>query len=268
MSVNQVNKNNATKDGRTWYFYVRVPMIDGKTKAYKSKKYATKTEAIKAERDFLSKIDRKEINITNMTFSELYDEFYNYKKDKVKSTTLRTYKERREKFYMLEKIKVQDFNVNHYIKWRNYIGSLDIKIKTKNHYHKFLKEILNYGIKWHDLNFAPIYSKMEKFTDPNAAPEEMDFYTFDEFKKFLSYENDIKWKALFETLYYCGLRRGELRGLTWDNINFEDKTLSVVKNVVNENGDSGYWKITTPKTRTSTRTIPMPDILINDLKKL
>lgn len=33
-------------------------------------------------------------------------------------------------------------------------------------------------------------------------------------------------------------------------------------------GDHGYWQITTPKTRTSTRTLPMPDILVNDLKKL
>ena len=33
-------------------------------------------------------------------------------------------------------------------------------------------------------------------------------------------------------------------------------------------GDHSYWKITTPKTRTSTRTLPMPDILVNDLKKL
>ena len=33
-------------------------------------------------------------------------------------------------------------------------------------------------------------------------------------------------------------------------------------------GDHGYWQITTPKTRTSTRTLPMPDILLNDLKKL
>ena len=109
---------------------------------------------------------------------------------------------------------------------------------------------------------------MEKFNDPNALPKEMDFYTFEEFQKFMSVIDDIKFKALFETLYFCGLRRGELRGLSWDNINFEDKTLSIVKNVTNMCGDHGYWQITTPKTRTSTRTLPMPDILVNDLKKL
>ena len=109
---------------------------------------------------------------------------------------------------------------------------------------------------------------MEKFNDPNALPKEMDFYTFEEFQKFMSVIDDIKFKALFETLYFCGLRRGELRGLSWDNINFEDKTLSIVKNVTNMCGDHGYWQITTPKTRTSTRTLPMPDVLVNDLKKL
>ena len=106
---------------------------------------------------------------------------------------------------------------------------------------------------------------MEKFNDPNVLPKEMDFYTFEEFQKFMSVVDDIKFNALFETLYFCGLRRGELRGLSWDNINFEDKTLSIVKNVTNMCGDHGYWQITTPKARTSTRTLPMPDILVNDL---
>ena len=37
----------------------------------------------------------------------------------------------------------------------------------KNGYYKFFKNLLNYGTKWHDFNFAPIYNKMEKFNDPN-----------------------------------------------------------------------------------------------------
>lgn len=42
----------------------------------------------------------------------------------------------------------------------------------------------------------------------------MDFYTLDEFKQFISNENDFKFKFLYETLYYCGLRKGEARSLT------------------------------------------------------
>ena len=40
----------------------------------------------------------------------------------------------------------------------------------------------------------------------------MVFYTFEEFQKFMSVIGDIKFKTLFETLYFCGLRRGESRG--------------------------------------------------------
>jgi integrase len=33
-------------------------------------------------------------------------------------------------------------------------------------------------------------------------------------------------------LFYCGLRNGELRGLTWNDIDFNRSTLTVNKNIV------------------------------------
>lgn len=42
----------------------------------------------------------------------------------------------------------------------------------------------------------------------------MAYYTYDKFKKFISYEEDLRWKCVFKILYYCGLRKGELKGLT------------------------------------------------------
>lgn len=268
MAVRQVDKKLATKDGRRWIFYTYINDIDGNKKKYVSKKYLTKQEAIQAEREFLVNISRKEINVTDMTFKELYEEFFEYKKDKVKTTTLRTYKINVLPLKQFFNVKIRDFNVQHYLKWRSEISRRDLALKTKNGYFKFFKELLNYGTKWHDYNFTSVYNKMEKFTDPNAIPKEMEFYTLEEWQKFISVVDDLKFKAMFETLYFCGLRRGELRGLSWNNINFDEKTLSVVKNVTNESGDHGFWKITTFKTRTSARTIPMPDVLVNDLQEL
>lgn len=94
---------------------------------------------------------------------------------------------------------------------------------------------------------------MEKFNNPNRPPEAIEFYTWEEFKQFVSVIDDIKWKALFEVLFFCGLRKGELRGLIWDNIDFYNNELSVVKNVVQEE-DSRQYILTTPKTRTTTST--------------
>lgn len=51
----------------------------------------------------------------------------------------------------------------------------------------------------------------------------MAYYTYNEFKKFISYEEDIRWKYIFEILYYCGLRKGKLKSLTWKDIYFDKK---------------------------------------------
>ena len=110
---------------------------------------------------------------------------------------------------------------------------------------------------------------MTNFTNPNEIPKEMLFFTYDEFKKFISVEDEILFKTMYETLYYCGLRRGELRGLTWNDIDFENSYLSVNKNVVATRGDENKsYMVTTPKTKSSVRNIPIPKVLLDDLKEL
>lgn len=49
----------------------------------------------------------------------------------------------------------------------------------------------------------------------------MDFYTFEEFNQFISVEDDLKYRTFFKTLYFCGLRKGEIRALNWNDINFK-----------------------------------------------
>ena len=70
---------------------------------------------------------------------------------------------------------------------------------------------MNFGTKWYDLNFVKVYNKMTNFTNPNERKKEMSFYTPEEFQKFLSVENDVKFICAFQTLFYCGLRNGELK---------------------------------------------------------
>ena len=50
-----------------------------------------------------------------------------------------------------------------------------------------------------------------------------------EFKQFISCENDLKFKCLYETLYYCGLRRGEARALTWNDIDLDNRIIKINK---------------------------------------
>ena len=67
---------------------------------------------------------------------------------------------------------------------------------------------------------------------------------------------------------FTGLRVGELCGLQWGDIDFENGTLSVKRTVqrVYRNGCSEVL-IGSPKSRTSVRTIPVPSFLLTLLKK-
>lgn len=262
MAVREVPKEEWTKDGRKWLFEIRY-----KGKRYKSKKYLTKKEATAAERAKYDELDNV-INQSSMTLEDLFKLHYDYQKDKVKATTLSNYGKKLKHFESIKNIKLDELTIQDIEKWKQEVNSQKLATRTKNDYMKYLKSALNFAMKWYDLNFSSVYNKITNFTNPDEVPKEMQFYTFEEFQQFISVESDLKFRTLFETLYYCGLRRGELRGLTWKNIDFERKELSIVQNVVNISGDSGYWQITTPKTRTSKRQVPIPDILLDDLVEL
>lgn len=77
-----------------------------------------------------------------------------------------------------------------------------------------------------------------------------------------------KAKVMFEILYYCKLRKGELRGLTWRNVDLVNKTLSVKKQITDRGSSVKEFQFSTPKTKSSIRTIPLNKVLLNDLKTL
>lgn len=260
------NKKKITRDGRSWYF--RVPYVDmtGKRIQHMSGKYFTKKEAQQEERKFLASIKNKSDN-SNMKFKDLYLAFYEYQKDKVKETTFQTYYDRVPYLEYFDNIKLEDFNINHFETWRKIINNKDLADSYKNDILKFLKAILNFGTKYYNFNFNSVYNKMTRFKTPGAVKNKMDFYTYDEFKTFISYETDLKYICLFETLYYCGLRNGEMRGLTWEDIDFNDKIMHISKQVATRYS-SKNWKITNPKTESSIREIPICNTLYNHLLEL
>lgn len=261
-----------TKDGRSWVF--RVPYIDedGVRQQKKSKRYMTSKIAKDEERKFLNKIEAKEqVDKSDWTFKDLYESYYDYKAniEKVKDTTFDTYYNRVPHLKSLDNVKLVEFNIDHFNKWKRTIDSKpELKCtSTKNDIFKFLKAILNYGSKQLNFDFHNVYKKMTKFTDPNEAERDMDYYTLEEFKHFLSFENELKYICMFETLYYMGCRKGELRGLTWDKIDFNNKRLNINIQVPSKYGSKDY-KLTTPKTKSSKRNLPIPDILFDHLKEL
>lgn len=259
-------KGKPTKDGRQYSFKVRYTTLDGTTKQYLSKKYSLKKEAQEAERQFLLTLTNK-TEYSNINFHDLFLSYDSFQKDRLKITSYNDYKKFLKYFESLYKVKVLDFDLVRFNQWKNSINKLDLSTTYKNNIFKFLKALLHYANKYLDLNTISISNKLTGFKNPNELKKEMKFYTYDEFKDFIKQEKDIKYKCFFETLYYCGLRKGEANALTWNDINFEKNTLSISKNLTRKIKGEKYV-ILPPKTKSSIRILPMPKCLLDDIKML
>ena len=123
-------------------------------------------------------------------------------------------------------------------------------------------------------NFADKHGMIEKnpmrfITPVKKERKEVDFLTEDEAKLFLSCLNSdasMYWKSAMNVLIRCGLRRGELAGLKWQDIDFNSNTLTVCRDVINnkETDRKNYVKET--KSLNSDRVIPIDPMLKGLLK--
>jgi integrase len=71
-------------------------------------------------------------------------------------------------------------------------------------------------------------------------------------------------KVFFNIALLCGMRRGEILALHWSDIDFEDKAISISKSVTKTEHGIDYKE---PKTRSSFRTITLPETLVSLLKQ-
>ena len=109
------------------------------------------------------------------------------------------------------------------------------------------KSVLNYGVQYGYLQVNPfVIPKVSRI----EQKKEMQVWSVDEFNQFISVVEDLKWKAVFTTLYYSGLRIGELIALNvedYDGFNL----------IVNKSYDSHHHVSTTPKTKNSYRSVAL-----------
>lgn len=108
------------------------------------------------------------------------------------------------------------------------------------------------------------------FTMPKTDSQKTDILNISERKLLESYlvENMNRTNMAILLCLFTGLRIGEVCGLKWEDIDFGENTLFVKRTVqrVSRNGKSTVI-IGTPKSRTSVRIVPIPDFMMEVLKK-
>ena len=106
-----------------------------------------------------------------------------------------------------------------------------------------------------------------RYTKPTKAKSKIKFLTIDAQQKFLAAAEHSHNYRQYALILETGLRTGELVGLTWDDIDFQDRTLTVRK-TMEYRYSRGIWVAGPPKTISSYRTIPLTNRAYAILKEL
>ena len=100
---------------------------------------------------------------------------------------------------------------------------------------------------------------------PPKKAKEMQVLTQDEIRRFLIQAHEEGYYEFFLLELTTGMRRGEILGLQWKDVNFATGELHIKRQVVKKGAQT---QITKPKTKSSIRTILLPPGMVEILAEL
>ena len=137
--------------------------------------------------------------------------------------------------------------------------------KTVLHHHRLISTILAQATRDRLIPFNPADKNYMKA--PKVERKEAAFLDEDQTREVLRLLEDVpvKWKAAMYLLIYSGMRRGELLGLEWKDIDFENKVVSIRNTSQCVKGMGIVTKC--PKTESSVRTIKLAECVFDVLRE-
>ena len=128
-----------------------------------------------------------------------------------------------------------------------------LSTSTLKHYQNVLRILFKYA-ETHDLIEK---DPMRKVKPIKAEAKQVDFLTPEQAKVFLAALDNapLRWRCMMTILILEGLRRGEVVGLQWSDIDFEKCTISINRSVGYVPGQG--VTVGTPKSKNSIRTLPL-----------
>lgn len=102
-------------------------------------------------------------------------------------------------------------------------------------------------------------------SDMGKPSDKKEALTIDVQKKFLEGAKGQSYENQYRFILQTGLRTGELVGLKWDDIDFENRTLTISR-TMEFRYKVGEWRVGPPKSKSGYRTIPLTDEAIRILR--
>lgn len=261
-------KKYQTKDGETRYMlqvYLGVDPFTGKQRRTTRRGFKTQKEAKKTERELLLSVEENGFidHSSKPTFKEVADLWLDSYETTVKPTTYQNTKNYLNAIVgnHFKDIRIESVSVS---MMQKIVIELSKKYVTYLNYLSIINRVFKYAVHLDIIQTNPV----DRIIRPKQQKprKEKIALTKKELNKFLTLAKKDARPVLYtawHTLAYTGLRRGELLGLEWSDIDFKNKTISVSKTLVTING-----KLSTqsPKTKRSKRTISLDDSTVQVLK--
>ncbi len=131
---------------------------------------------------------------------------------------------------------------------------------TTRHVRTVLRRALNLAVKWRLIAYNPA----TLIDLPDADNPEVQPLAAEDARKLLTAAKSHRAEALFVLAIRLGLRRGELLGLQWSDVRFEDRQLEVVRAIQRV---AGQPLASAPlKTKGSRRNIALPEEVLRALR--
>lgn len=257
----------STKSGNK-YFFDTYYDDNGIRKRYRSKLYAKKEDAKKRERQFLSGTRKQK----NYTFNELID---NYILIKGKNWKKATFDKNEDIFnhirYKLGSIPISRLTNAHYEAFLNYLdnlvrvrkqGSRLVKTSYSSGYKNRIVSTVKALCEFADIHYNVRTKIPHQYDSWKSNKKQSQVLTLEQFNQFIQHVEE-PYKSFFTFLMFTGCRRGERLRLTFDDIDFNNKTVSITKS---------FSKIenrpTETKTKSSIRTLPLSKQAYNSVKTM
>lgn len=268
MPINKAVDQNGKlikKDGKQRY-RVRINYTDSYGNAKQIERTAYGLDEAKQLEAELNQSIKEALPAEKISVGELYYLYVEAIKCEIKESTIKKKKEVVEHHILpyLQNVKLDKINVNILQKWKQDIESLNLSIRMRKNIYAEFRAMLNFAVKMDYLPKNPLL-KVGNFKAPLEEHKEMQFYTPDEFKKFIQVARERaesesgsiqQWHfyVFFNIAFFTGMRKGEINALNWHDVqNGEIKiTKSLNQKLIGED------RITPPKNKSSIRTIQIP----------
>ena len=261
------------KDGR---FEVRVTAgIDFETgKSKRISYYAkTKSEAIKKLHEEEYRIHFQEH--VDPTSTRLVDWLRmwldTYMKNSLKQSTYTSYKGYIEKHIAtaFPYLKLKDLSSKLLQDFYNYkLTQEGLSPKTIANLHRCLHKAMKQAVLEHYIDFNPC----DAVNLPRNEKPQIEILTREEQQRLIFTSYRFRYGVFIRLTLATGLRLGELLGLRWEDIDIKKNLLSVRRTLnrlpkvdYNGTGNSTEVVIQEPKTKNSVRSIPLMQVILNDL---